>query len=549
MNIFKLFSGEQDGSEITLNINETITVGNNISCDIYLATSQLAEATFKLNLTDQDHVQFDLNEQLKFWDNSQIDTDTTYQLPIFFNFDTLKIAIGEPSQITKWPAAILNQAEEPDLDLADVDLNNLELAEEVDTLSHAVESEIIPSKVKILWDALQKRLEPFNTYVNQKYSWASKVIYISGGTLLLLITVIIISAGLSVHQENKIQQWLLLEAALKTSFNQLPSNAMSLSLVKVRDKQEFVIQGLIYSNKESLLIQRNLARFKPILSYSLMTVPQAIGKIQTILAAHAMSNLKVRYESDTQNISVNGVENSSANAINDTEIDINNQLTNVSDIIFNIYEASQVKTDFDHYLGSISDLVDITDNLANDTLTVNGYLTAKQLTSYNAAVDQFNSKYHGIITINSQIKDAISALPFKIYGVFVGNPSYIITDQGDTVFIGGLIGKFRLTAVTDSKITLNNDDYNLEIPLSQISNQQITPGLNDQKRDTILAEELNKNQQILKDEQAQITELKKYQPTAESSAKFIQQQVRNLETDIKAKVKDVHALEGILNAP
>ena len=180
---------------------------------------------------------------------------------------------------------------------------------------------------------------------------------------------------------------------------------------------------------------------------------------------------------------------------------------------------------------------------------LNGYLTAKQLTSYNAAVDQFNSKYHGIITINSQIKDAISALPFKIYGVFVGNPSYIITDQGDTVFIGGLIGKFRLTAVTDSKITLNNDDYNLEIPLSQISNQQITPGLNDQKRDTILAEELNKNQQILKDEQAQITELKKYQPTAESSAKFIQQQVRNLETDIKAKVKDVHALEGILNAP
>ena len=195
-------------------------------------------------------------------------------------------------------------------------------------------------------------------------------------------------------------------------------------------------------------------------------------------------------------------------------------------------------------------MLDVTDNLANGSLTVSGYLTAKQLTTYNNAVTQFNNKYQQIVTINSNIKDAVAALGFSIYGVFVGNPSYIITEQGDTIFVGGVVGKFRLTSVTDSKITLSNDDSSLEIPLSQISNQQPSAALNDTSRKGVLAEELAKNQQGLKDEQNQLIELKKYQPqlTTESSAKFIQHQLHTLEEDIQTKSKDVTTLESMLNA-
>lgn len=549
MNILKIFSGEQQGSIIEVNVGQNIVVGNDLAADIYVANNLAEKVSFALNLPDVEHITFSLSatEVLLQVDGVPLDSDQVYKLPVFFSFAAVEIGIGSAEQIRVWPSADFSGIEEVVAPFSILDLDK----EEPSPLPASAEHNPAPDLLARWLKIIQLKATEFGELLNQKYSWMSKAVYAFGAIIVLLLLGLMISYGISAYQAAQIKQRLDLEEQLKQKFYQYLELYTNLSLIKSADKSHLIIQGLVAESKDKLAIQTNLADYAAVVQYNIITAPQALAQIRGLLKKHHMSNLRLNYDLYTQSINISGIEAYSDDIIEGAIMDISTQLAFINNLNFNIYGVEQVKDDFNLSMGELSSLLMVNYALSAATLAINvqGYLTNSQLEVYHTAISQFNQKYPEIVKISSSVEDIATALPFGIYGVFIGAPSYVITDQGQTVFIGGYLGKFKLINITENKITLMFHEHSFDLLLSQLGS--VSNNFSDRvNRKVILKEELVRLRQALAAEQQQLVFLNRYanQTEAESNLKLLHEQIQSLVEDISAKNKDITELKETLNA-
>jgi len=170
-------------------------------------------------------------------------------------------------------------------------------------------------------------------------------------------------------------------------------------------------------------------------------------------------------------------------------------------------------------------------------------------------LNKLQDKYKNVVLFKLDIKDALDALPIKIDKISVdGDASYIVTNTGQYIYIGGEIGGFKLISISPQKIVFSGK-FNLEIPIDAIINNiNINGNSNSNSFNNVnsfnyknshgklLNEELNILIKSVESEKIQVEKIKRYQEGVNDIDlnNFLSQQIDSLKQDIETKQHEIN---------
>ncbi len=605
MIILKVFSGEQSGAEFDLPPNIVFEISNKYDADIYLVSNSIDRKSCAFTVTDTDtdnpSIQFSsLDDAIKSFDNTEIATNTALSLPCYIDFDGINIAIGGSASISNWPII-----EHIDTHLNDELINSdnetsIEPTQSDQIIKNGIKERIYSNKYFILFMGYfvkykqiikDKSLEVFE-FIKKKLIYFHKIYpkYLYGVFAISTVLIIIIYSGTAFYINTKTinankQQHDALMSLVKSKFANLPNKYMNLDLQNT--ETGYLVCGLIDGKDDKKFIVDTFKDYAKILKFDLTSAEDAKNKIQAALKDANVVNLHTVYDKETQNIVINGIALDGLGKINDAQIVLNSYLPCINNVDFSkIYDLKQIKDDVTSVINSIGMTLDVKEDLPNGKITLSGFLTDRQSNLLHTNLLKLDEKYSGVISFNLDIKDAIIALPFKIYTVYTGNPAYIVTDENKHLYLGGELLGMKLMAITTSKIIFSGK-YNIEIPMDAISgddpdsNASVTNEAEADSKDNIgigggsgngssnnnssgdvgqvvgtipmdnipanssraiiLNNEFDKLKDSIGDGQKKLEQLKNYQAKVNDKDinTFLQQQVNNLEQDLSVKNQEL----------
>lgn len=579
----KVYSGPQLDATIELEPNVNYSIANSYVADIYLEGSLIDEpGVFRL---DSSSIIFSYIKpnSLKLRNQENVISNVYYQLPVFFQSGIVKFAISD-KDIQNWDEeasfATENSSLEESLvnivpsdkEATDDFINTIDgVLQDNDTAGTVIapeeiinnKNEDIENKPKILISRLKSKvldefikirkfIVSFIRYAHKNYRMQ---FYASISIILILLVITIISVRY-VKKENLIttlnQDSLQQSRDIRKVFSELPNKYANLSLRQ--NNNYFLLTGLVYNNNDLLELKTYFKHYLTSIKIQVLTVDQAVLIIKNIANTYNISPFTVDYDKLNQELVISGITTGDSTKINDFQIEVSNQLSGVPNLKFAIYNKDQILQELNDKLQLQSKYLELHESasVVRPQLLISGYLTTKQLSSFNESVEALRLKYKSVLDINLNIKNSLSALPFKIYSVYTGSPAYITTLSGDVVYIGGEIGGFKLVSITDKKIIFNGK-MPLEIPLTQINDGDIESDDSINKsaatRKQVLNDEFNRVKNAIAEEEKQISYLQEYHNKISDPeiGKFIESQISNLNDDIKSKQKDINYYTKAIN--
>jgi hypothetical protein len=543
MLLLKIFSGTMIDSQFNLDSDVNLSISNSYESDIYIEINSDIIKTFNI-IVENDNIRFKNVTDLIDNGNNLIVEDFPYQLPIFFKFDDVKIGVGHSQDLNNW------------LEIKVEDINEL-MMEESDKLDIILEDKKNNSSIKfyrIINDISHKIkyfIQPIKNKIIYLYKIYTRYFYIGISVAFVFIILIFylynshVNANKILNSEKKYEYNI---AGLKKNFTELPTKYMDLSLQSATNG--YLICGLVENQEDKAYIKNRFENYKNMLTYNLSTVDFAIEKINLVLKDANIYNIKIQYDKDSQNILVSGIANSGIGKINDAQISLENYLPCISNIDFsNVFDSKQIIQDITTEANQISTILQIKPNLNKGEIIISGYLTAKQLNELNDAITKLKNKYKNAVNFVSQVKDALSALPFKIYTIYTGDPSYIVTEDNNRIYVGGQINGFKLISISANKIVFAGP-YNLEIPIDALidnsDNNSNSSSYNVVKKSTkqklsfqneLIGEEFQELKLSIESEQKQLKMINNYKKNIKdvNLLNFLSNQSGQLEKDINDK--------------
>ncbi len=559
MLLFKLFSGEFAGAEIELGINQEISCGNLSDTDIYLSTEGEEEFCFSFTADEHDIIRFLNigNTKLQAGNDSLVEVNQPLKAPLFLIANGTKFAIGASDDLAQWIEPV-NKSETPIADIGQEDNLSDDIIQLLarDTKINSKPQKMIAWLTKLHPVTLSKRISwlvtnkllPKLTLVYQ----TNKIKFYSLCTVFILTLLIIISLGVILSKsEVNIEKPSNNISLVKKRFNELPPKYANLNLRNLGNGK-YKIVGMVTSNEDLASLKGFFKTYQDNTSFSVLTFDLVRAKIKTVLANHGMSNASILYDNTTQAIIVAGIVNVPDEEVSNMQLDISSQLPDIENINFKIFTADQLQQDIKSNLGEFTNILSINNDYNSNQITITGYLTQLQMDACNKGIQNLQKKYYDVIDIKADIKNSLSALPFKIYAIYTGEQAYIITDQGEYIFVGGKIKDFKLVELNSSKIVLANKQFTIEVPVSQLENtNDKSHHLADQddSRLAVLNDELGRVESAIVSEQYQLTRLQRYKEkvTESETASFTQQEIDNITTDLEQKKKDVEYLKQLVS--
>jgi hypothetical protein len=550
MIILKIFNGTMIDAQFNLDLGIDLSVSNSYNSDIYIDNNNENLELFNINITNDNIVFKDCINLFDNGDNQIID-DYPYELPLFFKFGDIKIGIGKIDELVSWELAKQDE------------VHNLMIDENIEPIhdnnvSRDLEENLQPKLFNKIKDKFQEKSTILIKLIKEKviylYKIYPKYFHIGGAVLFIIFILSIylynshINSNKELYSEKKYEKNII---GLKKNFADLPSKYMDLSLQN--SSKGYLICGLVEQQKDISYLKNRFDDYTDIVTYNLSTVDVAIDKINLVLKDANIYNIKIQYDKDTQNIIVSGIANSGLGKINDAQVNLENYLPCISNIDFsNVFDGKQIVQDITSETAKISSILKVVPNLNNGEIIISGYLTAKQLNELNELIIRFNNKYKNSVKFVSQVKDALSALPFKIYTIYTGDPAYLVTDDNRKVYVGGQISGFKLVSINQSKIVFSGL-YNLEIPIDALmdnnnvtDNQNLTNSLEqktNRKGNTslqnheVINEEFQTLQLAIESEQEQLKSINNYKKNIKDPnlSNFLSNQSEQLKKDIDDK--------------
>lgn len=561
MSIFfiKFFSGTQVGAILELEQNKPYIVGNSYDYDIYIVDEnnqeQTAYFTFVINTEDQ--IIF-TNNNAPLVKNScaLISATEINNTPIFFKLNDLKIGIGTQDHLELWPEINLSEISELEHNNEDNLLQNNQKIPQLDQYNDlpTLNSHTPNIKPKLLSSVffiqfIKKIISSMKYFCLRYPLYMAILIFLLMGFLSCFI---IATKYKSVSQNNTIHldteennQYI---QTLRKTFMQISPQYPLLNLNK-DSSGKYNLLGLVAHNDDILFLKNYFKNYNDTLIYQITTIPNAIKSINSILTDNNNGKLIANFDNNTKKIKISGIINDTS-ILDDLQLKINNKIPGLGDLdLTQIYDIQQINNDLTTLIGNNKDLITINNTLLiNYSIQLNGFLEQDRLTELNKQIEDFKDRYQ-IIKITSNIRDIYSSLPFHIYSVFNGTPSFIILNTGKKLFVGGEIDGYRLSSIDETKIIFTGK-YTITIPLDQLNNnlvnnqesqtklKVINNSHNSNGRNQVLNEEADNLQNALNNELVQLDELNKYKikfTDDKTISEFINKQIDNLQQDIEFK--------------
>ena len=575
MFLFKLFSGEDAGAQAEVSINSEISFGSSLDSDIYLETKSSFSGAFFI--TDHGTVQFrSLNDATLLLVHSNFVVENQeYKLPVYLAIGESRFAIGTESDLDEWVELpeVIEEEELAEKDSYDDPMRLLQekpggtttkSADEVSgsavekgkserkTLKNISWNKLHPALVgKSIYSFFSSKLIPlvvtlYNTNKAKFYALCAGIVVLTG---------MLFSLGFIFAHKEVVAIEVNTGQAIKKKFGELPESYVNVNL-KGSGNGKYQITGMVLTDKNLQDLKLIMKLYQQDINYDVLTMHQVDTKIEAILLNYGMGNTKVSYDELSQTVLVSGIVNVNDGAISDMQLEVSSKLSSVTNIDFRIFTVDQIMQDVKGKLGNLVNILNIKNNLDKGELTVSGFLTEPQIESCKKGLLDIQNKYQGIITIHIDLKDSLASLPFKIYSIYLGNPAYIITSRGDSVYVGGKVADFTLVNLTRNKIVLANSKYTIEIPLDQLDylnskalGNNASGSDKGNSRTDLLREELVKLESSVQAEQYQLKRLQRYKEKLmdNETREFSEQEIANITADVEIKKKDIEYLKKTIN--
>ncbi len=547
---FKMFSGQFAGAQIALSVDREFLVGDDYSADICIGIDGKNPELAKFMIKDNAILFSMLNGKtlgsvIRDSVGNDLEINKPYTFPFFFELNQLQVGVGALEDLQFWGRAehhlnddtiVSDELVDTGLMQFDDSTSNVAIIEK--NKYFKLFNDIIWSKAKALWGCWVE------FYKKNK-------IYAYGAVFLLLL--LIVGGAISfkiIGQERKINAIQTKEQDILTVINRLyqnlPRQYSNLTITR-NANGVFILAGLVANKNDFDYILNYFSAYEQkYIKINLLVISEAVANINGILIENNLSNLVARYDRINQRIAISGVMDGLAR-LDDIEIEINNKFSQVGDVdTSQVYDLSQVTTDFNkNIVSNFANILTINSEFMRESVEITGYLSQDDLLKLNSYIAEFLQKYPQF-KIHTDIKDISQALPFKIYAIYTGNPSFIVTDTGYKIFVGGSFKAFRLVSIGAGRVVFLGK-FPIILPFEQIANSSATfvPGKNDNKpqttREKIIYNELSTESADLETEESQLDYLNNMRGSVKDQkfSGFINQQIDNLQQDIELKKHEI----------
>jgi hypothetical protein len=469
---FRIFDEELSDAAMDLEDQKVYRVGNSIEFDIYTAALPASEEGpyfFDLAVKGQSISFSQASDTIKHLDfvthrEMQAQLNSTYKMPCLFEFMGLKFAICDGSfSYEKWLTLLEIK---PPPEAPKPTLDNLEMSpEEMKLLEKASPKKIPPIATSIFYDWTQKVLTFLKTKKSLptlKFDARMKKVFIwstAGAFCLVLILITFFayekyslqkdSHNQSVANLDDLQAIKQIQVNLPPQFNELKFITNQNDLV--------VIMGVVKDQDEINYIKLKFKNYSRIVHIKLLTAPQAISKLKTLLDSINVRFVTPEFNSKTYRISLVGMMKS-LDAINDIEIAVSVHLPEVSDMdTTRIFAFDTVEKDVDALLApySASRNIVVKKDLNARLVTIKGFLNQDEMESLKLGASDLMAKYDNFFKIETDLKNVTLTLPFKIVAVSTGGLPSFMTDTGRKVFEGTVIEGLKVDRITSTEIVFS----------------------------------------------------------------------------------------------
>ncbi len=545
----KICSGLQDGAVLDNDVKENLTIGNTSICDVFLFGDETTEYQCQFTRVDDTFIRLDeaTNASVYLANGQELELGQQLNINSSFRVNDTKILIGTELDSKDWgyELAIEQQLDEAvgfdetddemilaaDLDQVS-DEDGFDFADEIENTKPVITKAKKPTSKFALWK--QKIFSSLNIKpAMKKYLWILSISF-----LVIFAGVIYVCLSASNNQFSKANDVSQMDL-LNKQMDNLPEKYSALILTN--DANVMVISGIVEGESDVTFIKHYFASFKSLkITYKLITYPAAKNIITTTLAKYALKNIIVSYDPSQGNLTLNGVIDN-YDKLSDAEIDINNALPSGVDVnTSNLFDSSVVTKDF---LSDISflgkDQLSIVYNYSLPEINVDGYLDDKTLEQLKTKIDDFKNKYP-VVNVNLNIKKLAQVLPFKISMVYAGNPSYIVTDGGEKVFVGGIVKGLSLVSVSNNSVEFMGK-YPIIVNLQDLgewgNNTSSSIDTTETGRNQIINQELSKTKDALEKEQESLIRIQDLMKKVKESdvVSSLKVEADNLVQDIELK--------------
>ncbi len=540
---FKILNGNHIGACIDLMDAQPYIAINDHNHDIYLPITTDQKVSFAFTISNNKIIINDTSSDI-YGNNGNHINNKEYELPLFLESHNLKFVIyNTEQQINEWIIDTQNT-------LGNEAINN-EISNNINTntiLQHMLtdNKNLSPSKFK---NIINKTL----LQIKRLFKKRQKLITL---ILLCIVVLILLITGLIKYSNftNKLQLEQVnnsnVSQSLKKQFLSLPSKYSGLKLLNNNNK--YTLVGIVANQQDIDFLKNHFAKYSSQIEFSILQSDIAIQKVSQILTNHQLKNIKVNFDTTTQQICLSGIVNS-LSEVNDIELDISNQILSLNNLdTSKVFQKTDIEKDLDKIIDSkLAPRLTVTKNWDLNIISINGFLTNEEAKQFNENIKDFTLNYQNVFKVNLDIKDALNILPFNISQVYTGNPQFLVTSKGHKVFVGGEIAGFKIASIDQNKIIFSGK-FPIIIPLDKITTnnnptKNNTPvdlthkAIDNLSRKEIIQNEKNQAAEALNKEKKYLAELIKLKEhtTDKQLMKFINEHVDSLQLDIVAKEKEL----------
>lgn len=402
-------------------------------------------------------------------------------------------------------------------------------------------------------DAFKQQIEQYNGSRFLKAFYQCKKILGSNSltkNIIILSTIIICVLVIFIITLNySVPQQLPTESATKMSKELTKIHSLYPNLVIKPLKNSILLTGAI-KNDQIFKNIKTILKNKSMVKFNLFIFNDSIVNLRQVLQNNSLNNLIIYFDDDSQTVAFKGIIED-MNKLNDAEIQIANTYPAIGQIdTSNVF----ISNDINNALNKITNQIDSSHNLTITTdytkyiINISGYLSTSDIALLHSQISQFKQQFDNLLSVNINVQDTSQAIPFSISATSSGDQGYIITGNGQTVYVGGTIAGLTLEKVTNEEVVFKGK-FLIVLKLNDMLG--VNPNNDNQlnSRNQLINNELNQESSALIKEKQEIFQLQNIMKSVtESGLKSqIQQEVANLVEDISIKSHELNTFRNLSN--
>lgn len=264
-------------------------------------------------------------------------------------------------------------------------------------------------------------------------------------------------------------QQFKLNTDLKSKLSLLPREYSYLTYSSEGNKS--IVSGVVPKHSDLVNVKSVVNKLDSNMILRVWAFEDIAPQLLTILKQYNINRANVRFNNENAVIEFSGMT-SSLDKLDNAEIAIDNKFKGIGEIdVTHVFLISAMEKDLQNIINQndYKQKLTIDKKYEEGNITLEGYLSKDELNKLQLQADIFNQKYSPVIKVVASIQNSILALPFRIDSIYTGAEPWIVTEDGQRIYVGGLYKGVSLVSIDDEKIVFKKNSL-LTINLDQVIN-------------------------------------------------------------------------------